>query len=436
MTAAATIADSPRAAAPVIPPADAFAPDDHGLIGLARLMTAAFRGVDLTPLTQALIQRAERDVADANALMDLSVILFMRGLPEMALGVQAQALRAQRVYTLPAARTPALRLLAIMTSGDLMTNAPLPFLLEDSDVELTMLYVLPGEPLPETLPAHDVLFVAISQSDRTRGLLQSLQAELPGREPQLLNAPCRIVATCRDEAFERLAGLAGVVMPATARVARIELAQLAAGDIALPTLLPDGVFPLIVRPVDSHAGHGLEQVATPAALATYLDAHAGDDFFISRFVDYRGADGLFRKARVALVDGRPFAAHMAVSSHWMIHYLNAGMTESADKRDEEARFMLGFDEGFGRRHAAALAAVAERFGLDYLVLDCAETRDGELLVFEMDPGAVCHSMDPDELFPYKRPAMHKLYAAFRALLQSAAERGAAVNGPATQGALQ
>jgi hypothetical protein len=313
------------------------------------------------------------------------------------------------------------RLLAIMTAGDLMTNAPLPFLFEGSDIALTMLYVLPGEPLPQQLPEHDVAFVAISQSDRTRGLLAELQAALPGRTRRLINQPAHILRTCRDTAFEVLAGVEGVLMPATVRTTRARLAQLLAGTVALTSLLPDGAFPLIIRPVDSHAGRDLDAVSSPNELAAYLAQHAGEDFFISRFVDYRGADGFFRKARVALVEGRPFAAHMAVSSHWMIHYLNAGMAESEAKRAEEARFMAVFDEGFGQRHAQALAAIAERFGLDYLVVDCAETREGELLVFEMDPGAVVHSMDPEDLFPYKRPVMERVYAAFRSMLMRAAQ---------------
>ncbi len=53
------------------------------------------------------------------------------------------------------------------------------------------------------------------------------------------------------------------------------------------------------------------------------------EFFISRFIDYSGKDGLFRKFRVALIDGKPYACHMGVSSNWMIHYVNAGMYEDA-----------------------------------------------------------------------------------------------------------
>jgi hypothetical protein len=100
------------------------------------------------------------------------------------------------------------------------------------------------------------------------------------------------------------------------------------------------------------------------------------------------------------------------------------MTESAVKREEEARFMAGFDEGFAARHAAALAAIAERVGLDYVAIDCGETPDGRLLVFEVDVAMIVHAMDPPALFPYKAPQMRKVFAAFRAMLGTRAGRKA------------
>src|ERR1700680_1865526 len=100
-------------------------------------------------------------------------------------------------------------------------------------------------------------------------------------------------------------------------------------------------------------------------MGAYLRERAEGEFYIAPFVDYRGPDGLFRKYRIALIDGEPFACHMAISEHLMVHYLKAGMRESAEKRAEEARFMAGFDNDFRRRHATAFRAIAERVGLDY-----------------------------------------------------------------------
>ncbi len=178
-------------------------------------------------------------------------------------------------------------------------------------------------------------------------------------------------------------------------------------------------FPIIARPLGSHAGEGLARLEDRIAVAAYLEERPEREFYLAPFVDYRGPDGLFRKYRIALIDGRPYASHMAISQHWMIHYLNAGMRESAQKRAEEARFMAEFDRDFAIRHDAAFRAIAERVGLDYVAIDCGETPDGKLLLFEVDVAMIIHSMDPPEVFPYKAPQMRKLFDAFLAMLRKA-----------------
>jgi glutathione synthase/RimK-type ligase-like ATP-grasp enzyme len=209
----------------------------------------------------------------------------------------------------------------------------------------------------------------------------------------------------------------------TARIDRASFAAIGAGAAPLAAHLADGAFPLIARPVDSHAGRGLQKLDDPAAVAAYLAARPERGFYISRYIDYRGGDGLFRKYRIVFIAGRPYACHMAIAEQWMIYYLNAAMAENAAKRAEEARFMAGFDQEFARRHRAALAALAERIGLDYFGIDCAETADGRLLLFEADIAMIVHLMDSPAIYPYKVPQMRKVFAAFAALLKAAAASG-------------
>src|SRR5258708_35886419 len=111
---------------------------------------------------------------------------------------------------------------------------------------------------------------------------------------------------------------------------------------------------------------------------------------------------------MVFVAGGALACHVALADRWDIWYLNAGMSTSAAKRLEEETFMHTFDTGFGRRHQSALAGMAERVGLDYFTIDCAENQRGELLIFEADNTAVVHNMDSPELFPYKPPQMRKI----------------------------
>ena len=78
---------------------------------------------------------------------------------------------------------------------------------------------------------------------------------------------------------------------------------------------------------------------------------------------HREAAAHFRLGNlVAFIDKKPFLCHMAISTNWMVHYLNAGMTECAGKRAQEADAMANFDRTFAHRHAAAFQALHERLG--------------------------------------------------------------------------
>jgi len=390
-------------------------------LGVARLSKLAFDGVDLGPLRSQLLDKYVFEPDNAAALIDLSIIEQLFGNVEDGIARQYEALQLRRLYHSPfAGDKPGLRLLAFTAPGDIGTNTPLEFLLEGSDIALTTLYIVPGEPLPDTIPDHDVAFVAVSESDANQQALDIIARLIAAWPKPVLNHPDQIALLARERLHTLMKSVAGIEIPITARIDRTSLAEIGAGKTPLTAHLADGVFPLIARPIDSHAGRGLQKLDDAAAIEAYLAERPERGFFISRYVDYRDSDGLFRKYRVVFIAGRPFACHMAITDQWMIYYLNAGMSESDKKRAEEARFMAEFDQGFAQRHHAALSALAERVGLDYFGIDCAETADGKLLLFEADIAMIVHLMDPPATYPYKAPQMRKVFAAFAALLKSRA----------------
>ena len=400
--------------------------EQHPLIGLAKLMRMSVAGNDLAQLGSQLVTRAgtSSGTVEANAFMDLSTILILRGDRDLAMGMQTQALALQQIYTPPTAAGPhAIRLLAMMGPGDLMANTPLELIVENLDVELTLFYVSPTLPIPPSLPDHDVLFISIGESDINLPLLKEIEDAVKFWPRPVLNLPDRISLLARDSVCALLKTAPGVDIPDTARISRQALEQIGCNELAVTTTLADGAFPLIVRPIDTHAGNGLVKLDNPADIAGYLNRMPEKIFYISRFVDYSQEDGQFRKYRIVLIEGRPFVCHMGISSHWMIHYLNAGMFDSAEKRAEEERFMANFDEDFAVRHKDAFQAIQERMGLDYLGIDCGETIDGKLLIFEVDGSMVIHAIDPVDVFPYKQPQMQKVFAAFQTMLRNAMERG-------------
>ncbi len=387
------------------------------LIGIAPLMRRAFAGENLTAQGADLLARAQANPHDAHAWMDFSSVLQLTGNRADAMAVQREAIAMQALYTLPACTGGGgLQLLAIMGPGDLMANTPIEFLVGASDVTLHLLYLTEKSDWPAQVPDHDVLLVAVAESEPGQPLLQRLAIDLIDWPRPVLNSPQNIAVLSRDGACAALQQITGVAMPITVRLSRAQLLQVADGALAMSAWLPDGDFPVIVRPTGSHAGQHLDKVTDPAALTAYLHTVDAENFYLSRFVDYRSADGQFRKYRISLIDGVPYLSHLAISSHWMIHYLNAGMTESAAKRAEEADCMANFDQQFAPRHAAALRAIDIRIGLPYLGIDCAETLSGDLLIFEIDNAMLVHDMDREDLFGYKKPVMQKLFDAFRAML--------------------
>ena len=393
-------------------------------IGFARLTTMAFDGTDLRPLRDQLISKVVAGTAGAGEGLDLSLITQLLGDKRAGIAIQAEVLAFHQLYRSPCSvEQPKLRVLALAAAIDMGGNTPIEFLLEGSAIELQTLYVVAGIELPVPLPDHDVAIVIASDSEECREALRKIDRAMSRWPRPLLNPPQLVRHLDRDKLHGLLCGIQGLDIPATACVTRAQLSEVAISNIGLADVAAELQFPIIVRPRGSHAGVGLAKIDNSVMIAQYLRDQPGQEFFISRFVDYAGHDGLFRKYRIALVDGRPYACHMAIADRWDIWYLNAGMAFSQSKRLEEERFMRTFDGDFALRHQGALAALVARIGLDYFTIDCAENKDSELLIFEADNTAVVHNMDSPEVYPYKSPQMRKIFEAFAAMLYRRARHG-------------
>ncbi|HLJ00219.1 MAG TPA: hypothetical protein VKT76_10915 [Bradyrhizobium sp.] len=392
-------------------------------IGLAKLTKMAFDGVDLLPLRNELISKVVAGEIQPGVGLDLSLIMQLLRDKTTGLALQDEVLTLHQLYRSPCAPEPKLRVLALAAAIDMGGNTPIEFLVENSAIELQTLYVVAGVDLPTPLPEHDVAIVIASDSAECAEALRKIDAVASSWPRPLLNPPRFVRNLDRDKLHGLLRGIAGLDIPATVPATRAQLSDIARSRADFSSLASDISFPVILRPRGSHAGVGLAKIDDAAMLGNYLAGRVEEEFFLARFVDYANADGLFRKYRVVFVDGRPYACHMAVADRWDIWYLNAGMAFSASKRLEEARFMRDFDHDFARRHRGALASVAERVRLDYFIIDCAENKNGELLIFEADNTAIVHNMDSPLVFGYKPPQMQKIFDAFAAMLYRRGRQG-------------
>jgi glutathione synthase/RimK-type ligase-like ATP-grasp enzyme len=353
-------------------------------------------------------------------LLDLALVLQLKYHKEAALAVQAQAIRMCRHYRLKQARMVPLpvKVLVIKAPGDLMANTPIECLLENADVQIDVLYVDGDPQRAVSLPNHDVLFVAACASDENAAVLAQIAVLTASVRTRVLNRPERIALTTRDAAYALLGKVPGICMAHTVRLPLERVLEAASGAFDLADVL-GARYPFIIRPTGSHAGQGLAKVSDDHELGRYVNDSDAREFYVAPFIDYSSDDGLFRKYRVVMIEGRPFVCHMGISKEWMVHYPYAEMVAHPSRRDEEARLMASFDADFAMRHREAFRMIAQLTRLDYVGFDCAETSDGRLLIFEIATAMVVHDMDDPNTFPYKLPQMRRVFDAFHDMLRRA-----------------
>jgi hypothetical protein len=233
--------------------------------GTADLTTFAYQGNGY----KALLERIGPKTEPTAYLYDRSLASQLGFRRAEGLLLQDAALEANQIYRIGGAPAGALRLLALVSPGDLMTNTPLDFLTSYLNVRLDLLYLLPDRPLPATIPDHDVAFFAVGEADPPElDRLRRLFARWPR---PALNNPSVLPAMERDTLAASLGGFPGLCIPRTVAVDRLALeAHVEYGAGITGFAPPHGPYPCLIRPLSSHAGTGLARVESPAELAKYL----------------------------------------------------------------------------------------------------------------------------------------------------------------------
>jgi len=260
-------------------------------------------------------------------------------------------------------------------------------------------------------PQPDLIFNAIGDPDVAAPVLAPLLAFVDAAQVPVLNSPRAVARTARDCLPQRLDGIDGLVTPPVTRIT---------GEHEARAYLAQAGQPILIRPIATHGGEGLVLVDADsdadAALAE-IDWQSAPAFFVAPYYDYRSADGYFRKYRAIFIGGRPYPYHLAISSHWLVHYFSADMLGQADKQAEEARFLSDPEAVLGAQAWQALEAVGARLELDYAGIDFALLADGRILVFEANATMLVRREPPGSELAYKNAYIATLEDAFRAMVQ-------------------
>lgn len=295
-------------------------------------------------------------------------------------------------------------------------NIPTGPILDDRYFQNTTLVTEYADPdLP--LPAHDFVFNSIGDADLCRDGLAAARAIVARTDRPVINHPAAVLKTGRLANAERLNGIAGVRTPRMTALPR----DLLAGRGAAAAVESRGfAFPLLLRAPGFHTGRHFMRVEHPQDLAAAARALPRETLWVIEFMDARGADGMFRKCRAMIIDGKLYPLHLAISRHWKVHYFRADMADSAEHRAQDAAFLDDMASVVGAHGMAALERICTTLALDYGGIDFAVGREGDILLFEANATMVLIPLSPDPKWDYRRPAFERVFAAVRAMLMDRA----------------
>jgi tetratricopeptide (TPR) repeat protein len=324
---------------------------------------------------------------------------------------RARAFAEPIVHVAPSSHAAPLRVLVPIAAdgGNLVTT----LFFDERMVETTVL-VAESYDAGRALPDHDLIVNAVADADRSVAALDAVARIVAASGRPCINPPAAIRATGRAAAAAFLREIPGIVAPRTEHIAR-------AACTAASLLARGFTFPLIVRAPGFHAGKYAELVTTADALDDACARLPGDELLVIAFIDTLH-DGVYCKYRMLIVDGELLPLHLAIASHWLVHYFRSDNARVAAHRVVEAAYLADPRAHLGPGAYRALEAIRDRLGLDYGGIDFALDAAGNVVVFEANATFAIYLPDDDATAAYRLPVAERAVAAVRAMIAARATR--------------
>ncbi|MGH7066448.1 MAG: tetratricopeptide repeat protein [Acetobacteraceae bacterium] len=354
------------------------------------------------------------------AHQNLAAIAAANGRPAEARSHRDAAYRQQSLFIERAAWPEFTLLMPTTAEGG---NVPWKFLFPRNRCTVLKWFVeYASEGEAERLPPYDLVFNGIGDADAAQPMEASLARFLATSEKPVLNRPAAVLNTRRDRLRKLLAGITDVVVP---EVMRFDGTAATDEDIA---------FPILLRAAGSHGGAGVRLIHSLAELVRATEA-SRQSWYLTRFWPYCSADGWYRKYRIIFIGTEPFPYHLALSRHWLVHYVTADMLSDAAKNEEERAFLGNSEAAIGAPLMVALREIGRRLALDFAGIDFSILPDGRLLVFEANATMLVHPEPEPGPLAYRNDAIRRILDAFQVMVrfklqgQQQLSRSAATNSP-------
>jgi len=236
-----------------------------------------------------------------------------------------------------------------------------------------LLDITPDQELPRRMIS--AVFNEISDPDTHKITLQKADdfyKNISDKVP-FFNPPALIMNTTRDNIYRLLQGIDKLYVPKTVRIQ-----PRSPSDIYDIMKKEHFEFPVIFRKAGDHGGISTIRVddETEQFYAFPLD---GREYYLTQYVEYK-EDGLYRKHRLVVMDGKIYLWHIKFSKQWIVHHA----TQIADP----GKLQKSASEHFERTVKSAIEPIIKeiytRLKLDYFGIDCYIDKEMKILVFEIN----------------------------------------------------
>ena len=193
----------------------------------------------------------------------------------------------------------------------------------------------------------------------------------------VVNSSQVVSATTRPLIARRLAGQARVRVP--------HCTYFEAGEVTLSEHIEahGHRYPVLLRPPGRHGSAGMVRIDDADALAGV--AAAVRSCTVTDFVDFRSADGLWRKYRLVYAGDRVFRRHVLIDSDWnLVGAARRFMRDRPALLEEEDAWLQARTTLEGDSIEARVLRQFRHLRLDFGATDCALLPGGELVVFEIN----------------------------------------------------
>lgn len=267
---------------------------------------------------------------------------------------------------------------------------------------------------------YDLLFNLVADSGLDEASLQAaLEVEKRLEVPIINLASCisntdREYLACKVSALKHVRIPVCKVLPSLQPLAQIEQ-YIKKGELS---------FPILLRPLDSHTGKGLEKLDNRDDVINYLGNRADQKLYLNQFIDFRSKDGFYRKYRCYWVNGQIVRNHLFIHTHWEVH--GKCRTETMASRpwmkQEEESFLTQAKLHLTTRNfddvACFMKDLQQVVGLDYFGVDFSINRDDEIIFFEANASMLSSYPFWHDDYPYVKQATQELKNALATMLQN------------------